>query len=126
VSCRSDEIQTSVHPHVAFIATFGLLLLSHVNFMLIVHEINDGCPAIPVVDVIPKARRINNSEFHFEGLFFQFCLDNLDLGKLVQLLDMSATVILGWTEFGAEQSVNECRFAQPRFTCFQRELQKKD
>ena len=111
MSCRSDEIQTSVHPHVAFIATFGLLLLSHVNFMLIVHEINDGCPAIPVVDVIPKARRINNSEFHFEGLFFQFCLDNLDLGEFVHLLEMPAGVVLGWGELGGEEGVDEGCFA---------------
>lgn len=109
-----DEVQARVDSKVALLSTLGLLLLPHVHFVLIIEEVNDGGPRVPVVDVVAEAGRVNDGELDFEDFFFELGLDDLNLfmvreslggvsthvltlaylGKLVKLLDVSAAVVL--------------------------------
>lgn len=67
---RPDEEKTSMNPEVGLLTALGLLLLSHVGFMLIIDEVNDRSPRITVVDVVSKPGGINNGEFDFERFLF--------------------------------------------------------
>ena len=81
-----DEVQATVDPEVGLLPTLRLLLLPHIGLMLIIDEIDNWGPRIAVVDIIPKSGGVNDSELNFELLLLKLCLDNLDLGQLVELL----------------------------------------
>lgn len=77
----SDEEEAGVYTQVALLSALRLLLLPHVDFVLVIDEVNDGCPGIAVVDVVAEARRVDDSKLHFEGLLLQLCLDDVDLRR---------------------------------------------
>ena len=74
-----NEEKTCVNPEINFTLPLGLLFLSHVQLMLVVNKVDDGSPRVPIVDIIAKARRVDNSKLHLEGLLLQLRLDDLDL-----------------------------------------------
>lgn len=76
-----NEEEACVDSEIGLLSTLGLLFLSHVGFMLVINEVDDRSPRVTVIDVVSKARRINNGEFDLEGLFLQLRLDNLDLKR---------------------------------------------
>lgn len=107
---RPDEVQARMHPQVALLAPLRLLLLDHVRLMLVVNEVDDGSPRVAVVDVVTKARGVDNGELDLELLLFEFGLDDLDLGELVELLVVTARVVLRGGKLGGEKSVDERGF----------------
>lgn len=133
-----DEEEARVHSHVDLLPSLGLLFLPHIYLMLVVHEIDDGGPRVTVVDIVAEAGGVNDGKLDFERFLFELRLDdfnlcrkmawsvtsmqhfqrydNANLGELVQLLDVSATVILRWRQLGGEKGVDEGRLAQTRFT----------
>lgn len=115
MSCWSDEVQAGMHPKVTLLLAHRLLFLPHVDFMLVVNEINDWHPRITVVDIVAKSRRVDDSELDLELLLLQLRLDDLDLRKFVQLLLVATSVVLGWGQLRSKQRVNERRFTQSRF-----------
>jgi hypothetical protein len=42
MSVGSDEVKTSVHPHIDFIGSMGLLFLAHKVLVLVVQKVDDG------------------------------------------------------------------------------------
>ena len=110
-----DEVQTRVHTEVAFLGALGLLLLSHVDFVLVIDEVDDGHPRVAVVHVVTKARCVDDGELDLELLLLEFGLDDLDLGELVELLEVPAVVVLGGVELGGEEGVDEGCFAEAGF-----------
>lgn len=52
----------------------GLLLLQHVGFVLVVDKLDNGCPAVCIVDIVSEPGCINNGEIHLEVVFFQLSL----------------------------------------------------
>lgn len=110
--------------------------------MLVVNEVDDGTPAITVVDIITKARCINNRKLDLEGLFLELSLDNFDLSRrrkvagaqlkaiayegtkilaylceLIKLFYMTAVVVFVGGELGCEEGVDERRLAQSGLAC---------
>ena len=85
---------------VAFLATLGLLLLNHVRLMLVVNEVDNGRPGVAVVDIVTKARRVDDGKLDFELLLFEFGLNDLDLGEFVELLMVASVVVFGRGQFG--------------------------
>ena len=83
--------------------------------MLVVHKVDDRDPRIAVVDVVPKARRVDNSQLDFELLLFELGFDDLDFDGFVELLLVPPCVVLGRTELGREEGVDERCFAQTGF-----------
>ncbi len=79
MSGRSNKEETSVNTEIRFLAALGLLFLSHVNLVLVINKIDNGRPGVTVVDVVTETRRVDDRELDLERLFFQFCLDNIDL-----------------------------------------------
>lgn len=96
MSSRPDEVQASVHPKVALRLSLRLLLLPHIRLMLVVDELNDRSPRLAVVDVVSESWCIDDGELDFELLLLELGLDNLDLGELVELLQVAPGVVLGW------------------------------
>jgi len=43
----------------------GLLFLSHIRLMLIVDEIYDRCPAIPVIHIVAEPRCIDDGQLQY-------------------------------------------------------------
>jgi hypothetical protein len=70
VSSGPDEEEASMHPEISFLTTLGLLLLSHISFMLVINKVDDGSPRFTVVDIVSKSWSINDREFDLEGLLF--------------------------------------------------------
>lgn len=68
MSGGSDEVEAGMNTHIDLVRTTGLLFLQHVRLMLVVEEFDDGLPRIAVVDVVSKARGINNSQTDYDML----------------------------------------------------------
>ena len=113
----ANKVEAGVNTKVNLFATLGLLLLSHVRFVLIVDELDNGHPRIPVVNVVSKPRRVNDGQFDLELLLFELGFDDFDFGQLVELLGVTTVVIFGRREFSREKGINERRLSQARFAC---------
>lgn len=68
----SNKVQTCVNAEINDASTSWLLFLNHVAFMLIVQKLDNRHPAVSIVDIITKARRINDGQFHLEVLLLEF------------------------------------------------------
>src|SRR6266702_2535882 len=66
---------------VTLLAALGLLLLNHVRFMLVVNEVDNRRPRVPVVDIVAKARSVDDGELDLELLLLKLGLDYLDLSE---------------------------------------------
>lgn len=64
VARRADEVQAGMDPEIDLVLATRLLLLEHVRLMLVVEELDDGHPRVPVVDVVAEPRRVNNGQAH--------------------------------------------------------------
>lgn len=64
----------------------GLLLLAHVRLVLVVDKVHNRGPAVAVVDIVAKARSVNDGQLDVEATLLQVSLENVDLGGLVELL----------------------------------------
>jgi hypothetical protein len=113
---RANEVQAGVHAQVCLLLTLGLLLHPHVRLMLVVNEVDDGRPAVAVVDVVAESGRVDDGELDLELLLLKFGLDDVDVGQLVELLDVPAAIVLGRGELRREERVDEGRLAQPGLT----------
>jgi hypothetical protein len=118
VASRADEVQASVHPQVSLLAPLGLLLLSHVRFMLVVDELDDGNPRVTVVHVVTEARSVNDGEFDLELLLLELSLDNFNLGEFVKLLEVTLRIVFGRGELGGKEGVDEGGLSESRLACF--------
>ena len=58
---RTDEVQAGVHTQIDLFLALRLLFLQHVRLVLIVKELDNGLPRIAIVDVVSKARGVNDS-----------------------------------------------------------------
>lgn len=109
MACWTDKVKTRMDPLVELVASIRLLLLTHVRLVLIINEVDNRVPGLFVVDIVAKARRVNDRQLYFESLFFQFGFDNVNFGRLVNLFCMAARVVLVHSEFRREQGVDEGR-----------------
>ena len=60
VAGGADEVQAGVHAEVNLFQAARLLLLQHVRLMLIIQELDDGHPRVTVVDIVAKARGVDD------------------------------------------------------------------
>lgn len=95
MTSRPDEVQTGVNSQVTLFGPLRLLLLAHVRLMLVVNEVDNGDPRIPVVDVVAESRCVNYSELDLELLLFKLGLNDIDFSELVELLVVTPAVALG-------------------------------
>ena len=109
---RANKVQARVHAQVRLLHALRLLLLNHIRLVLVINEIDDGRPAVPVVDVVPEAGRVDDGELHFELLLLELGFDDLDVGKLVELLVVPAGVVLRRGELGREERVDQRRLSE--------------
>lgn len=77
---RTDEVEASVHPQVELLPAVGLLFLAHVRLVLVVDEVDDRRPAVPVVDVVAETGRVDDGELDAEALLFELGFDNVCTG----------------------------------------------
>lgn len=117
MSSGPDEVQAAVNPEVSLLLALRLLFLSHVGLMLVVDEIDDWGPRVTVVDIVPESRSVDDGELDFELLLLKLCLDDLDLGQLVQLLVVTLIVVPGRRQLGSEERVDQSGLAETRFAC---------
>ena len=95
-----DKVQASVDPKITLLTALGLLLLDHVRLVLVVNKVDDGRPRVTIIDIVSKARSIDDSEFDLELLLFELSLDNFDFGELVELLVVASAVVLRKRQLG--------------------------
>src|SRR5262249_7325142 len=65
VAGGSDEVEAGVDAEVDLVLAARLLLLQHVRLVLVVQELDDGHPRVPVVDVVAKARRVDDGQAYW-------------------------------------------------------------
>lgn len=100
-----------------------LLFLSHILFMLIIQEIHNGDPSMPVVHIITETRGIDDGQLDLEHLFFKLSLGNLDLYRLGRRLEAAFGQVLGLFDRRCEQGVDKRCLAHTRFAAHhQREI----
>ena len=85
---------------VTLLAALGLLLLNHVRFMLVVNEVDNRRPRVPVVDIVAKARSVDDGELDLELLLLKLGLDYLDLSEFVELLMVATAIVFGRGQLG--------------------------
>ena len=56
----ADKVEASMNAEVRLVGPQRLLLLSHVCFMLVINEVDDGRPRVAVVDVVAKAGGVDD------------------------------------------------------------------
>lgn len=88
----ADEVETGVHTEVLLLATEGLLLLTHVGLVLVIDELHDRDPAVAVVDIVAEAGGVDDGELDVESTLLKVGLEDLDLGRLVELLGKAGKV----------------------------------
>lgn len=108
VSSRSNKVETSMNSEIRLVLSLWLLLLSHVHLMLVVKEVNDGCPAVSIVDIVAKARCVDDSQLDLELLLLELGLDNVNFDCLVELLLVTKGMILSCCQFSCKQCVDHC------------------
>jgi hypothetical protein len=59
---RPDEVQASVDLKVTLLTVLQLLLLNHICLMLVINKVDNRQPGIMVIDIVSKARSVNNSK----------------------------------------------------------------
>jgi len=91
----ANKVQASVDAKIGLLLALGLLLLTHVRFMLVVYEFNNGEPGVTVVDIVAKARGIDNGKLDLELALLKLGLDDFNLSELVELLVMTLAVVFG-------------------------------
>lgn len=85
--------------------------------MLVVNELDNGSPRVTVVDVVTESRRVNDGELDFELFLLELGLDNLDFCEFVELLVVTPVVVFRRREFGGEEGIDECGFAETGLAC---------
>jgi len=83
--------------------------------MLVVNEVDDGTPRITVIDIVTKAGGVDHGELDLELLLLKFSFDDIDLCQFVELLVVTASIVLWKAKLGSEERVNERGLAQTRF-----------
>lgn len=117
MSSRANEVQAGVYSQIDLLGSLWLLLLEHVALVLIVQELNDRLPAVPVVHVVSKAGGVDDSQADLEELLFQLCLGDLDLDGLVHLLSMTAAMVGVVLDGRAEEGVDEGGLSEAGLAC---------
>ena len=112
VACGTNEVQARMYSQVDLLRPAWLLLLQHIALVLVIQELNDWLPAVPVVHVVAKAWGIDDGQSDLEELLFQLCLGDLDLNRLVNLLGVTAAMVCVVLDGGGEEGVNEGSLAQ--------------
>ena len=97
---------------VNFFMPLGLLLLTHVRFMLVVNEFDDRQPGVTIVDVVAKTRGVNDSELDLELTFLKLSLNYFNLGELVELFVVTFIVVFRGRQFGRKEGVDQSCFTQ--------------
>jgi len=93
VSGRANEVKAGMNTQVDLVLSPGLLLLQHIRLVLVIQEFDDWHPRVTVVDIVPKARCVDNGQTDFEELLFQLGLGDLNFNGLVNLLLVSLLVV---------------------------------
>ena len=116
VTCGANKVQASMDTQIRLFMPLGLLFLTHVRFVLVVNELDNGKPRVAVVNVVSEPRGVDDSELDLELAFFELSLDDFHFRELVQLLEMTLVVVFRRRQLSREKGVDERRFAQPGFT----------
>jgi hypothetical protein len=117
MSGRPDKVQACMYPQVSLLVPLRLLFLPHISLMLIIDEVDNRTPRVPIVDIVTKPRGVNDSEFDFELFLLELSFNDFDLCKLVELLVMPTIVVLVGRELGREKRVDQSSFTQSRLAC---------
>jgi len=62
VAGGADEVQARVHTEIDLVLATGLLFLKHVRLVLVVEELDNGHPRVPVVHVVAEAGCVDNGQ----------------------------------------------------------------
>ena len=102
VTSGTDKIEACVYSEVRLVGPQRLLLLSHVRLMLVIDEVDNRGPGVAVVDIVTKARGIDDGQLGLELFLLQLGLDDFDLCQLVELLEVTAVVVLRGRQLGGK------------------------
>ena len=93
MASRSDEVETGMNTEIDLVLSSRLLLLKHVGLVLVIKEFDYRQPRVSVVDIIPKARSIDDGQPDLEELLFQLGFGDLDLDSFVNLFGVTTLVV---------------------------------
>jgi hypothetical protein len=112
-SC-ADKVQTSMYTQIRLLDSLRLLLLPHISLVLVIDKVHNRRPRVTIIDIVTKARRVNNSQLDLELFLLEFRFDDFDFGELVELFLMTTAVVFHRRKLSGKQGINESSFAQSR------------
>ena len=100
MSSGTNEVETSMDTEVNLFPSRRLLFLPHIRFVLVVNEVDNGSPRVLVVHIVAESWGVDDGELGLELLLLKLGLDDFDFGQLVELLVVTAVVVLGRCDLG--------------------------
>lgn len=105
-----DAVVDNVH-------AVDLVLGIKISIEALFDVLDNGAPGFVVVDEVTEAGSVDNIQSETDAILLNVCADRLDGDSGRGEVEAGLFLLLGWIERGVEQSVDESRFSETRFTC---------
>lgn len=116
VTSRLDEEDTGVDSVVNNVHAVDLVLGVKIGIVALLNVVGDRAPRLVIVDKVTKSGSVNDSQAKTHTSFLNIGADGLDGDGLGNDLEAGALALLGRVQVGVEESVDEGRLAEARFT----------
>lgn len=117
VASRLDEEDAGVNSVVNNVHAVDLVLSIKIGVVALLNVVGDRAPRLVIVDKVTKSGGVNDSQAKADTSFLDIGADGLDGDGLGDDLEAGSLALLGRVEVGVEESVDEGRLAEARFTC---------
>lgn len=111
-----NEVDTRVDTVVNDVGTVDLVLGLQVSVVSLLDVLDNRTPRVIVIHKVTKARCVNDGQTETDTVLFDVGTDGLDGDGLGDDFVARAGAFLGRVKRGVEQSVDESRFTETRFT----------
>lgn len=112
-----NEKDAGMDPVVNNVHTIDLVLGVEVGIKALLDVVNNRPPRLVVVHEVAKAGRVDNGQAQTNTSLLNVSADGLDGDSLGNDVEARALALLGRVKRGVEQSVDQSRLSEARFTC---------
>jgi hypothetical protein len=116
VASGLDKVNASVNTVVNNVHAVDLVLSLEVGIEALLNVLDNGSPRVIVVDKISEARSVDDGQAETDSVLLNVGADGLDRDGLGDDVGTGTLAFLGGVERGVEQSVDQGRLSEARFT----------
>ena len=116
VASRLDEEDAGMDAVIDNVHTIDFVLGIQVGIKALLNVVNDRPPRLIVVDKVTKSWGVDNGQSKANTGLLNIGTDGLNSNGLGDDIGARTLALLGWVQRGVEESVDESRLSQSRFT----------